>query len=130
MNRLLLDTHILLWWLFENRKLSRKAVSLIERGDVVVSVISIWEIRLKADAGKLRLPPGPLPALIALQGFRILPLHVEHVMAAADIGGMHADPSDRMLVGTAHAERIPFATRDAQILESAATVLGRLLVEV
>lgn len=129
MSALLLDTHVLLWWLLKPRKLSRKAYRLIERGDVAVSVISIWEVRIKADGGKLIIPPGPLPALIEQQGFRILPLHVAHVMAAADIGGMHGDPSDRMLVGTARAERMVFLTRDAQILESAAVVLGDLLME-
>ena len=129
MSSLLLDTHVLLWWLLKPSKLTRKAYALIERGDVVVSVISLWEIRLKADAGKLLLPPGPLPELIEQQGFRILPLQVEHVMAAADIGSMHGDPSDRLLVGTARAERMVFATRDAQILELAAPVLGDLLVE-
>ena len=129
MSALLLDTHVLLWWLLKPQKLSRKAYALIERGDVAVSVISIWETRIKADSGKLIVPPGPLPDLIARQGFRILPLQVEHVMAAADIGGMHGDPSDRLLVGTARAERMVFVTRDAQVLESAATVLGDLLLE-
>lgn len=129
MSALLLDTHVLLWWLLKPQKLSRKAYTLIERGDVAVSVVTIWEVRLKADRGKLRVPPGPLPELIEQQGFRILPLHVEHVTAAADIGGMHGDPSDRLLVGTAYAERMVFATRDAQILEFAAPVLGSLLLE-
>jgi PIN domain nuclease of toxin-antitoxin system len=126
---LLLDTHVLLWWLLKPRKLSRKVYTLIETADVAVSVLSLWEARLKADSGKLSVPPGPLPELIARQGFRILPLRVEHVMAAADIGGMHGDPSDRLLVGTARAERLVFVTRDAQILESAAPVLGDLLME-
>ena len=126
---LLLDTHVLLWWLLKPQKLSRKAYGLIEHADVGISVISVWEARLKAQTGKLTIPPGPLPELIEQQGFRILPLRVEHVMAAADIGGMHGDPSDRLLVGTARAERMVFVTRDAQILESAATLLGDLLLE-
>ena len=129
MSALLLDTHVLLWWLLKPQKLSRKAYALIERGDVAVSVISVWEIRLKSDSGKLMVPPGPLPDLIAQQGFRILPLHVEHVMAAANIGGMHGDPSDRLLVGAARAERMVFVTRDARILEFATPVLGDLLLE-
>jgi PIN domain nuclease of toxin-antitoxin system len=129
MSTLLLDTHVLLWWLMKPRKLSRKTFSLIERGDVVVSVISVWEIRIKADSGKLKVPPGPLPELIEEQGFRILPLSVEHVMAAADIGGAHGDPSDRMLLGTAYAERMAFVTRDANLLDLAAPLLGALLVE-
>ena len=129
MSALLLDTHVLLWWLLKPQKLSRKVYALIETADVAVSVITVWEARLKADNGQLVVPPGPLPALIEQQGFRILPLRVEHVMAAADIGGMHGDPADRLLVGTARAERMVFVTRDAQILESAAPALGDLLME-
>ena len=126
---LLLDTHVLLWWLLKPRMLSRRAFALIERGDVAVSVVSLWEVRLKADSGKLKVPPGPLPELIVRQAFRILPLHVEHVMAAADIGGMRGDAYDRLLVGTAKAERMLFVTRDAQILEHAAPLLGEMLLE-
>ncbi len=126
---LLLDTHVLLWWLLKPQKLSRKAYALIERGDVVVSVISVWEVRIKANSGKLKVPPGPLPELIERQGFRLLPLSVEHVVAAADIGGAHGDPSDRMLLGAAYAERMAFVTRDASLLELAAPLMGALLVE-
>ena len=129
MSALLLDTHVLLWWLLKPKKLTRKAYALIESGDVAVSVISLWEIRLKADSGKLIVPRGALPELIEQQGFRMLSLKVEHVMAAADIGGVQGDPSDRLLVGTAWAERMVFATRDAQTLELAAPVLGDLLIE-
>jgi PIN domain nuclease of toxin-antitoxin system len=49
-------------------------------------------------------------------------------MAAADIAGAHGDPSDRMLLGTAYAERMAFATRDATLLELAAPLMGDLLV--
>ena len=129
MSTLLLDTHVLLWWLLKPQKLSRKVYALIETADVAVSVITVWEARLKANSGKLVVPPGPLPTLIEQQGFRILPLRVEHVMAAADLCGMHGDPADRLLVGTAHAERMVFVTRDAQILEAAKPVLGNLLME-
>ena len=129
MSTLLLDTHVLLWWLIRPQKLSRNTYALIERGDVVVSVISLWEVRIKADSGKLKIPPGPLPELIERQGFRILPLSVAHVMAAADIGGAHGDPSDRMLLGTAYAERMALITRDASLMQLAAPLMGALLVE-
>ena len=129
MSSLLLDTHVLLWWLLKPQKLSRKAYALIERGDVVVSVISVWEVRIKANSGKLNVPPGPLPELIERQGFRLLPLSVEHVMAAAAVGGAHGDPSDRMLLGAAYAERMAFVTRDASLLELAAPLMGALQVE-
>lgn len=84
---------------------------------------------LKRDRGKLELPAGDPSALIEAQGFRILPLRVEHVQAAANLGGMPGDPSDRLIVGTALAERLVLVTRDAEVLERAAPVLGDLLLE-
>ena len=129
MKALLLDTHVVIWWLISPQRLSRRAYALIERADVAVSVISIWEMLLKSGRGKLKLPAGDLPALIEAQGFRILPLSIAHVVAAADLGGLHADPNDRMIVGTARAERLILVTRDAQILERAKPLLGERLME-
>ena len=129
MKALLLDTHAVIWWLVSPQRLSRRAYAQIERADVAVSVISLWEMLLKRERGKLKLPAGEIHALIEAQGFRILPLRVEHVQAAANVGGLHADPNDRMIVGTAQAERLVLVTRDAQILERAVPLLGDLLME-
>ena len=128
MKALLLDTHVLIWWLIDPKRLSRKAYAQIERADVAVSVIALWEMLLKSERGRLHLP-GDLPTLIEAQGFRILPLRIDHVQAAANLGAMHGDPSDRMIVGTALAERLVLVTRDASILERAAPLLGDLLLE-
>ncbi|MBA2721918.1 MAG: type II toxin-antitoxin system VapC family toxin [Methylibium sp.] len=129
MKPLLLDTHVVIWWLSTPQRLNRQAYRSIERGDACVSVISLWEMLLKLERGNLKLPAGDLGALLAAQGFRVLPLHVQHVQAAADLGGLHADPNDRMIVGTARAERMVLVTRDARILERAAPILGDLLME-
>ena len=129
MKPLLLDTHAVIWWLMSPQRLSRRTCAQIERADVAVSVISVWEMLLKRESGKLKLPAGEVHALIEGQGFRILPLRVEHVQAAANAGGLHADPNDRMLIGTALAEQRVLVTRDAQILERAAPLLGDLLME-
>lgn len=129
MRALLLDTHVLLWWLTAPKRLGRKAYAQIERADVAVSAVSLWEMLLKSERGKLHLPGGDLPTLIETQGFRILPLRAEHVQTAANLGGMHGDPSDRLIVGTALAERLVLVTRDAEILERAAPALGDLLME-
>jgi PIN domain nuclease of toxin-antitoxin system len=129
MKPLLLDTHVVIWWLVSPKRLSRRAYATIERADAAVSVISVWEMLLKSERGKLKLPPGEPGALIEAQGFRILPLRMAHVQAAARVGGMHADPNDRMIVGTALAEKLTLLTRDAQIIERAAPLLGDLLME-
>lgn len=129
MKALLLDTHILIWWLTAPKRLGRKAYAQIERADTAVSVVGLWEMLIKNERGRLKLPAGDLPTLIEAQGFRILPLRTEHVQAAANVGGMHGDPSDRLIVGTALAERLVLVTRDAQIVERAAAALGDLLLE-
>ena len=129
MKSLLLDTHVVIWWLVTPQRLSRRTYAQIERADVCVSVISIWEMLLKHERGKLKLPAGDVQTLIEMQGFRILPLSIEHVKAAAALGGLHADPDDRMIVGTARAERLVLVTRDAQILDRAAPLLGALLMQ-
>ena len=129
MKALLLDTHVVIWWLASPKRLSRQAHVQIERADVAVSVISVWEILLKGERGKLKLPAGDVHALIEAQGFRILPLRIEHVQAAADLTGLHADPYDRLLVGAARADKLVLVTRDAQILDRAAPLLGDLLME-
>ena len=74
--RLLLDTHILLWWLQEPRKLSAASKRLIATSDCAVSVVSLWELAMKETRGKVGLPTT-LDEEIILQGFRLIPLKAE-----------------------------------------------------
>lgn len=75
------------------KRLGRKAYAQIERADVAISVITLWEMLLKRDRGKLELPAGDPSALIEAQGFRILPLRVEHVQAAPTWAGCPVTPA-------------------------------------
>jgi PIN domain nuclease of toxin-antitoxin system len=109
--------------------LGKQSQTLIRSADVAVRIISLWELWLKSDSGRLHLPKQPLVALVEAQGFRILPLRVEHAEEAANIGAMHPDPYDRLIVGTAKFEHLVLLTRDARILEHAAPVLGNLLMQ-
>jgi len=129
MKTVLLDTHVLLWWLMSPKKLSREALAVIQDADVTVSVVSLWEMLIKGERGKLRLPEGSLAAHVQAEGLRLLPLRVEHVRAAAEVGGLRGNPHDRLIVGTARADRLLLLTRDAYILEHAAPVLGSLLMQ-
>lgn len=101
----LLDTHALLWALFEPAKLGRKARSILENAssDVKVSPVSYWEISLKSGLGKLSLPgtePGELPEAVRKLGLSEEPLSSEilatgHLLARCPD---HRDPFDRMMV--------------------------------
>lgn len=129
MKRFLLDSHIVLWGLTAPRKLGRATRDILEHEAVYVSALSVWELLLKHHHGKLDLPVGGLVAAIQGAGAKLIPLTPDHAESAAALGLMHGDPIDRMLIGTARAERMVLLTRDAQILEFAAPVLGELLLE-
>ena len=129
MKPLLLDSHVLLWWLTEPKRLSRRAHALIERGDAVVSVVTLWELLHKQGRRKLKLPQGDLETLIAEQSIRVLSLQVKHVTSAASLNNLHADPFDLLLIGVARVERMVLLTHDRAILELAAPILGDLLME-
>ncbi len=126
----LLDTHVVLWWLQNSKKLSRATRKIIEREDCVVSVLSVWEMLNKHDANQLKLPDGSITEAIASEGFTLLPLSGAHIEAGFALNDMHDDPFDRMLVGTAKSEGLALLTRDAAILERAAKHLPKRLIEV
>jgi PIN domain nuclease of toxin-antitoxin system len=127
--RYLLDTHVVLWALTAPRRLRAATLDIIEREPVFVSSLSVWELLLKHSQGRLRLPEGSLIRAIERAGAEFLPLRPEHAEDAAGLDAMHGDPVDRLMVGSARVERMVLLTRDAQILERAAPLLGDLLME-
>lgn len=129
MKRYLLDTHVVLWGLTARRRLSPATRNILEHESVHVSALTIWELLFKQDRRRLRLPPGRLVDAIERAGAKLVPLLPEHAESAAALGLMHGDPMDRLLLGTARAERMVFVTRDAELLERAAPLLGELLME-
>lgn len=112
----LIDTHLLFWWMTDDACLGAASAARIADGDIAVSVLSLWELRLKERAGKLALPAAPLDASLVAQGFTVLPLKAEHVEAGRGIRLPHRDPFDHQLIAVAHAERRIFLTRDRAIL--------------
>jgi PIN domain nuclease of toxin-antitoxin system len=126
---LLLDTHVLLWWLTHPRRLSVTARAQIERRACSASVMSLWEVAVKHHRGRLGISAEDLTRAAAASGIAWLPLTLGHVQSAAAIGADHGDPADRLIVGTARSERLCLVTRDAALLEWAAPLLGPLLLE-
>ena len=113
---LLLDTHVLLWWLANDERLGAKARRAISSRDdlVVASSASIWEIAIKRAAGKLD-APGDLLDVIGGEGFEALAITFEHAMEAGALPRHHADPFDRMLVAQARIERLVIVTADRRL---------------
>lgn len=109
---LLLDTHVLLWWLTDDPILAGDVKDRLDREpDVYVSSATIWEVAIKQAIGKLPEPAG-LPERIQESGFIPLPISPEHAIAAGRLPPIHRDPFDRMLVAQAQCEDLTLVTRD------------------
>ena len=116
--RLLLDTHVFLWWVFADPKLShqaRKAVADDEQNDIFVSAASAWEITTKFRIGKLanaKAVAHDIIATVESEGFGELPISLRHAQRAGDLGGRHRDPFDRMLVAQALMENLTLVSNE------------------
>ena len=115
---LLLDTHILLWWLFGDPKLTpamREAI-MDPTSAVAVSAVTAWEIAIKAALGKLAVPDR-LAQQLHDEGFDELPITVEDGLAAGALPRHHGDPFDRMLIAQAARRRLVVVTADRRFAD-------------
>jgi PIN domain nuclease of toxin-antitoxin system len=117
--RLLLDTHIALWAATGDSRLSERARSLIdeETNQLLVSVVTIWEIAIKHALRRDEMPVAPARALelFGMAGYAILPVDAGHAVAVGELPRHHADPFDRMLVAQATIEPLKLLTRDKKL---------------
>jgi PIN domain nuclease of toxin-antitoxin system len=112
---LLLDTHVILWWLTDDLALSDEVKArLDDEPDVYVSPASLWEVTIKQSIGKLS-EPIDVAEEIRDSGFRELPITFHHAIAAGRLPLIHRDPFDRMLVAQAQCEGLTLASRDPHI---------------
>ncbi|MDG4753605.1 type II toxin-antitoxin system VapC family toxin [Micromonospora sp. WMMD718] len=112
---LLLDTHVALWAITGDATLGVEFLDRLRHDpDVFLSPVSLWEITIKQQAGKLSGPPD-LAERVRDMGFRELPVTHDHAITAGRLPPHHRDPFDRMLVAQAITEDLTLATRDASI---------------
>lgn len=114
--KLLLDTHVLMWWLAAPERLSSDALSALSSGRALVwSVASTWELAIKVALGRLELS-SPLPQFISKvvkdERLEILPIHQTHALAVADLPKHHRDPFDRILIAQALVEKLHVVSSD------------------
>jgi PIN domain nuclease of toxin-antitoxin system len=115
---LLLDTHVLLWWLADDPHLTptmREAIA-DPSTTVMVSAASAWEVAIKAAVGKLTVPDG-LRQELERHGFDELPVTVEDGLAAGALPRHHGDPFDRMLIAQAVRRRLVVVTADRRFVD-------------
>lgn len=131
--RVLLDTHIWLWWLTPDSPLTRSERdaldALADRRDLVVSAVSLWEAQMLHSKGRFALGmafPDWIEQAASGDIVSIAPLDVAVVVALDGLPrAFHGDPADRVIVATARSRDLPVATRDRRIRRSRVVSLWR-----
>ena len=128
--RVLLDTHTFIWWDADKKagRLSSKAFDILSDSSntLVVSLATIWEIQIKVQLGKLKLP-SPLTDILNQQqqtnGIELFPVNVNHILALDTLPHHHRDPFDRILVAQAKVENMLLVSKDSVFTQYSIPVL-------
>lgn len=118
MKKYLLDTHILLWWLVDDPRLSNNVREILSDPNnyIVVSVVSAWEISIKLGLNKdFKMSVSLEDCFDKKNGFSSLPVHLKHVFELEKLPPLHKDPFDRMLISQAIAEECILISSDEKI---------------
>ena len=118
--KVLLDTYTFLWWITDDNRLSSSASEIITNGDneLFLSAATGWEIAIKAQLGRIKLPKEPYPFIadqLRLNGIQSLPIHMSHALHVYSLPNHHRDPFDRMIIAQAQLENLSILTMDPQI---------------
>jgi PIN domain nuclease of toxin-antitoxin system len=120
---LLLDTHILLWWLSGSRRLPAAARKTIaDSARAYVSAATVWEIAIKIALGKLEFR-GEMAEQLATNNLLPLAVTIPHALAAGALPVHHSDPFDRMLIAQAKIESLVLMTHDGRLRDHVVPVL-------
>jgi PIN domain nuclease of toxin-antitoxin system len=126
--KVLLDTHVFLWAITEDARLSgaHRRIYLDGAAELWLSVASIWEVLIKSGLGKLTVPrptTGYVLKQMEKNRINLLPIRASHLAVLEDLPPLHRDPFDRMIVAQANAEGLTILSDDATIRKYQATVL-------
>ena len=123
----LLDTHSFLWAAEDDPKLSASARTFLadSANTIVLSVVGVWEIVIKSKLGKLPLsmPIGAILSRLPRAGIKLLPVQVDHALAAENLPDVHRDPFDRLLAAQAVVEGAVLVTTDPVFAQYPVTVV-------
>jgi PIN domain nuclease of toxin-antitoxin system len=116
--RLLIDTHVLIWYILDIQKLSTTVRILIDdnSNEIIVSTASLWEMAIKQSTGKLsfHLPFEVfITQQLSLNDFNLLDIKIDHLAVVATLPFHHKDPFDRLLISQSIVERIPILSIDS-----------------
>lgn len=115
--KFLIDTHVFIWYVTNNDKLSSTALEVINNGgnEALLSVASIWEMAIKYSIGKLNFESSFelfISKQLAVNNFGVLDIKIEHLNVVADLPLHHRDPFDRLIIAQATVEKIPIVGID------------------
>ena len=118
----LMDTHVFLWWITDDRRLPISVRGIIADGgnELLLSAASCWEIAIKANLGRIALPKRPdifIPDQMALNAVQGLPVQASHALHIFNLPHLHRDPFDKMLVAQSQMEGLPIITSDPLIAQ-------------
>ncbi len=118
--KILLDTHTFLWWITDNPKLSSRVRKIIGdgRNELFLSAASGWEIAIKAQLGRIKIPDKPelfISEQMVANAIQGLPIQLSHAVHVYNLPIHHRDPFDRMLVAQSQLEGLPILTDDLRI---------------
>ena len=123
--RLLLDTHTLIWWAEDNPRLPPATDARIRHADIaLVSIASAWEIAIKTSLGRIAVPMA-VEDILDEAGFALLPVTFAHTAEVAKLPHHHRDPFDRMLVAQARTEGLALVSHDQMIRKYDVQVMWR-----
>ncbi len=124
---LLIDTHILIYFLEGNNLLSKSHRQIIvdSQNEVLLSIASLWEMAIKISIGKLTLsqPLKDVINQIDAQDFEILPISPEHTLEVSTMPFHHRDPFDRIIIAQCQAENLPIISNDTSFPDYAIKLL-------
>jgi PIN domain nuclease of toxin-antitoxin system len=116
----LLDTHVLVWWLAGDKRLSPKTVSLLEdkQNDVLIASASLHEYAIKEAKGDMPFDSGTLVAAVSQLGLTVLPFSWTALLLYAQVALPQKDPFDKAIVALAMVHSVPLITADRNILKT------------
>jgi PIN domain nuclease of toxin-antitoxin system len=116
----LLDTHVFLWWITDDTQLPAYIREIVSNSDneLFFSAASCWEIAIKSQLGKIKLPDKPdrfISDQLAINTIQTLPIQASHALHVFNLPPLHRDPFDRIIVSQAQLEKLPVITSDPLI---------------
>ncbi|MDI6762884.1 MAG: type II toxin-antitoxin system VapC family toxin [Thermodesulfobacteriota bacterium] len=123
-----MDTHTFLWWITDDPKLSLRVRGIISDGEnvIFISAVTGWEIAIKAQIGRLKLPDKPQRFILEqlkINGMKSLPIEMRHALHISTLPIHHQDPFDRMLIAQAQMEELPVLSADPEIGKYEVTII-------